>query len=119
MSAQLNPTLLLLVPLAPLAGALLVGLFGTRFFGNLLGRKAAHTVAILGVLVAFGLSIHTLFAVKNGAHFDGALYTWMAVDGVRLELGFLIDSLAATMMCVVTFISLMVHVYTIGYMDKD
>ena len=93
MSAQLNPTLLLLVPLAPLAGALLVGLFGTRFFGNLLGRKAAHTVAILGVLVAFGLSIHTLFAVKNGAHFDGALYTWMAVDGVRLELGFLIDSL--------------------------
>ncbi len=119
MNAQLNPTLLLFVPLAPLAGALLVGLFGTRFFGNLLGRKASHTVAILGVLIALGLSIHTLFAVKNGAHFDGALYTWMAIEGVRIELGFLIDSLAATMMCVVTFISLMVHVYTIGYMDKD
>ena len=119
MVAQLNPNLLLIVPLAPLAGAAIAGLLGTKFLGNRVGRTVSHMAAIIGVLIAFVLSVQTLLAVLDGAHFDKAIYTWMAVEGVKLEIGFLIDSLTATMMCVVTFVSLMVHVYTIGYMHDD
>ncbi|MEB0011930.1 NADH-quinone oxidoreductase subunit L [Glaciimonas sp. GNP009] len=119
MAGQLNPQLLLAVPLAPLVGAAIAGLFGTRFFGNVIGRKTSHTVTILGVLIAFIISIQTLFAVIDGASFNGTLYTWMTVGGVKLEVGFLIDSLTAMMMCVVTFVSLMVHIYTVGYMKDD
>ena len=119
MAGQLNPQLLLAVPLAPLVGAAIAGLFGTRFFGNLIGRKTSHTVTILGVLIAFIISIQTLFAVIDGATFNGTLYTWMTVGGIKLEVGFLVDSLTAMMMCVVTFVSLMVHIYTIGYMKDD
>ncbi|MBS1169565.1 MAG: NADH:ubiquinone oxidoreductase subunit [Burkholderiaceae bacterium] len=119
MTPQLNSCLLLAVPLAPLIGAAVAGLFGTKFFGNLVGRKVSHTAAIAGVLIAFALSVHTLLAVLDGARFDGAIYTWMKVDGISLEVGFLVDSLTATMMSVVTFVSLMVHIYTIGYMDED
>ena len=119
MAGQLNPQLLLAVPLAPLVGAAIAGLFGTRFFGNLIGRKTSHTVTILGVLIAFIISIQTLLAVMDGASFNGTLYTWMTVGGIKLEVGFLIDSLTAMMMCVVTFVSLMVHIYTIGYMKDD
>ncbi len=119
MAGQLNPHLMLLVPLAPLAGSLIAGLFGTRFFGNLVGRKASHSVTIMGVLVAFLISLHALAEVIGGASYSGTLYTWMTVAGVKLEIGFLIDSLTAMMMCVVTFVSLMVHIYTIGYMQDD
>ena len=119
MTGQLNPNLLLAVPLAPLAGAAIAGLLGTQFFGNLVGRKVSHTVTILGVLVAFVISAMTLMAVVDGARYSGTLYTWMTVAGMKLEVGFLIDSLTAMMMCVVTFVSLMVHIYTIGYMQDD
>ncbi|PFH04652.1 NADH-quinone oxidoreductase subunit L [Collimonas sp. PA-H2] len=119
MAGQLNPQLLLAVPLAPLAGAAIAGLFGTKFFGNLVGRKTSHTVTILGVLIALIISMQTLLQVIDGATFNGTLYTWMTVGGVKLEVGFLIDSLTAMMMCVVTFVSLMVHIYTIGYMKDD
>jgi NADH-quinone oxidoreductase subunit L len=119
MAGQLNPHLMLLVPLAPLAGSLIAGLFGTRFFGNLVGRKASHSVTIMGVLVAFLISLHALAEVIGGASYSGTLYTWMTVAGVKLDIGFLIDSLTAMMMCVVTFVSLMVHIYTIGYMQDD
>ena len=119
MTPQLNACLLLAVPLAPLFGAAVAGLLGTKFCGNLVGRKVSHTAAIAGVLIAFVLSVQTLLAVLDGARFDGAIYTWMAIDDIRLEVGFLIDSLTATMMCVVTFVSLMVHLYTVGYMDED
>jgi NADH-quinone oxidoreductase subunit L len=119
MAGQLNPHLMLLVPLAPLAGSLIAGLFGTRFFCNLIGRKASHSVTIMGVLVAFLISLHALAEVIGGASYSGTLYTWMTVAGVKLEIGFLIDSLTAMMMCVVTFVSLMVHIYTIGYMQDD
>jgi len=119
MAGQLNPHLMLLVPLAPLAGSLIAGLFGTRFFGNLVGRKASHSVTIMGVLVAFLISLHALAEVIGGASYSGTLYTWMTVAGVKLEIGFLIDSLTAMMMCVVSFVSLMVHIYTIGYMQDD
>src|SRR3954462_13946532 len=115
----LNPNLLLAVPLAPLAGAVIAGLFGTKFFGNMVGRKTSHTVTILGVLIAFLISFQTLLAVMDGAGYNGTLYTWMSVAGLKLEIGFLIDSLTAMMMCVVTFVSLMVHIYTIGYMQDD
>jgi NADH-quinone oxidoreductase subunit L len=119
MAGQLNPQLLLAVPLAPLAGSVIAGLFGTKFFGNKIGRGASHSVTILGVLVALIISVQTLMAVMNGASYNGTLYNWMTVAGMKLEIGFLVDSLTAMMMCVVTFVSLMVHIYTIGYMKDD
>ncbi len=119
MAGQLNPHLLLAVPLAPLAGSAIAGLLGTKFFGNVVGRKVSHTATILGVLIALIISVQTLLAVIDGATYNGTLYTWMTVAGLKLEVGFLIDSLTAMMMCVVTFVSLMVHVYTIGYMKDD
>jgi NADH-quinone oxidoreductase subunit L len=120
MAGQLiNPNLLLAVPLAPLAGAAIAGLFGTAFFGNMVGRKTSHTVTILGVLIAFIISVKTLLMVMDGAAYNGTLYTWMTVAGIKLEVGFLVDSLTAMMMCVVTFVSLMVHIYTVGYMKDD
>jgi NADH-quinone oxidoreductase subunit L len=73
----------------------------------------------MGVLIAFLISLHALAEVIGGATYSGTLYTWMTVAGVKLEIGFLIDSLTAMMMCVVTFVSLMVHIYTIGYMRDD
>jgi len=119
MAGQLNPHLLLAVPLAPLAGSAIAGLLGTKFFGNVVGRKVSHTATILGVLIACIISFQTLLAVMDGATYNGTLYTWMTVAGLKLEVGFLIDSLTAMMMCVVTFVSLMVHIYTIGYMKDD
>ncbi|NHZ65083.1 NADH-quinone oxidoreductase subunit L [Massilia genomosp. 1] len=115
----LNPNVLLAVPLAPLAGAVIAGLFGTKFFGNLVGRKTSHTVTILGVLIALVLSVMTLMDVLDGAAFNGTIYNWMTVGKIKMEVGFQIDSLSAMMMCVVTFVSLMVHIYTIGYMAED
>jgi NADH-quinone oxidoreductase subunit L len=118
--AELNPNLLLAVPLAPLAGAVIAGMFGTKFLRlPFVGRGASHTVTILGVLIAFGISIDTLMKVMAGASFNGLIYNWMTVAGLKLEVGFLVDSLTAMMMCVVTFVSLMVHIYTIGYMKED
>src|SRR3954468_5113775 len=119
MAGQLNPNLLLAVPLAPLVGSAIAGLFGTKFFGNKIGRTASHTVTIAGVLIAFLISLKTLLAVLDGATFNGTIYEWMTVGSIKLEVGFLIDSLTAMMMCVVTFVSLMVHIYTIGYMAED
>jgi NADH-quinone oxidoreductase subunit L len=119
MAGQLNPQLLLAVPLAPLAGSVIAGLFGTKFFGNKIGRGASHSVTILGVLIALIISVQTLMAVMNGATYNGTLYNWMTVAGLKLEIGFMVDSLTAMMMCVVTFVSLMVHIYTIGYMHDD
>ncbi|MBL7087185.1 NADH-quinone oxidoreductase subunit L [Acidovorax sp.] len=120
MSQTLSASTLLAVPLAPLAGAVLAGVFGTTFGGNWIGRRLSHTLTILGVLVAFILSAMTLKSVAlDGARFNETLYTWMVVGGLKMEVGFLIDSLTAMMMVVVTFVSLMVHIYTIGYMEED
>jgi NADH-quinone oxidoreductase subunit L len=120
MSQTLSASSLLAVPLAPLAGALLAGIFGTTFGGNWIGRRLSHTLTILGVLVAFVLSAMTLKSVAvDGARFNETLYTWMVVGGLKMEVGFLVDSLTAMMMVVVTFVSLMVHIYTIGYMEED
>ena len=120
MSQTLSVSTLLAVPLLPLAGAVLAGVFGTAFGGNWLGRRLSHTLTILGVLLAFILSAMTLKSVAmDGARFNETLYTWMVVGGLKMEVGFLIDGLSAMMMCVVTFVSLMVHIYTIGYMEEE
>ena len=120
MSQTLQTTNLLAVPLAPLVGSVLAGVFGTHFGGNWLGRRITHSLTILGVLVAFILSAQTLWSVAvDGARFNQTLYTWMVVGGLKMEIGFLVDGLTAMMMCVVTFVSLMVHIYTIGYMEED
>jgi NADH-quinone oxidoreductase subunit L len=120
MSQTLSASSLLAVPLAPLAGALAAGILGTSFGGNWIGRRLSHTLTILGVLVAFIISAMTLKSVAmDGARFNETLYTWMEVGGLKMEIGFLVDGLTAMMMCVVTFVSLMVHIYTIGYMEED
>jgi NADH-quinone oxidoreductase subunit L len=109
----MNP-LYLLVPLAPLAASIVVGLFGAR-----LGRTLSHRLCIAGVAVAFAASLAIAREVAAGHVFNGDLYTWAEVGGVKFAVGFLIDPLTVTMMLVVTFVSLMVHVYTIGYMADD
>ena len=120
MSATLSASQLLAVPLAPLVGSLLAGLFGTQFAGNHIGRKVTHSLTILGVLIAFVISAMTLQSVVvDGARFNATIYEWMNVGGLKMEVGFLVDGLTAMMMCVVTFVSLMVHIYTIGYMQED
>src|SRR3984893_9009167 len=107
--------LCLLVPLAPLAGAVIAGLFGRT-----IGRRGAHSVAILGVTVATVVSgLVFRHVVLSGQPIEGDLYTWTRVGTTHMTVGFLIDTLAATMMLVVSFVSLMVHVYTIGYMADD
>lgn len=120
MSATLSASTLLAVPLAPLVGAVVAGLFGTKFAGNHIGRRVTHSLTIFGVLVSFIISAMTLNSVVNdGARFNATIYEWMTVGGLKMEIGFLVDGLTAMMMCVVTFVSLMVHVYTIGYMQED
>lgn len=106
--------LYLVVPLAPLAGSILAGLFG-----KLIGRAGAHVVTILGVAVAFAVSVLVYQDVQAGHTFNGPLYVWATSGGLSFEVGFLIDSLTVMMMLVVTFVSLMVHLYTIGYMHED
>ncbi|MBE0510278.1 MAG: NADH-quinone oxidoreductase subunit L [Chromatiales bacterium] len=106
----------LYIVLAPLIGAIIAGLFG-----GVIGRAGAHTVTIIGVAIAFALSL----LVFKYIVFDGmepqnfSVYTWLISEGIRFEIGFLIDELTAMMMVVVTFVSLMVHIYTVGYMSHD
>jgi NADH-quinone oxidoreductase subunit L len=105
----------LAIPLACLAGSLVAGLAGWK-----IGRVGAHTAAILGVLVAFALSLVVARDVLVGGNsFNGPVYIWGESGGIPMEIGFLIDPLSAMMMVVVTFVSLMVHIYTIGYMRDD
>jgi NADH-quinone oxidoreductase subunit L len=120
MSQTLQASTLLAVPMAPLVGSALAGIFGTRFGGNKIGRGLTHSLTILGVFIAFVLSAMTLQSVAlDGARFNETLYTWMVVGDLKMEIGFMVDGLTAMMMCVVTFVSLMVHLYTIGYMEED
>lgn len=119
MSTTLSASTLLAVPLAPLVGSALAGILGTTFGGNVIGRRASHTFTILGVLVAFILSALTLKDVVAGARFNETIYEWMVIGDLKMEIGFMVDGLTAMMMCVVTFVSLMVHIYTIGYMEED
>src|SRR6187549_1130361 len=107
-------TLSCVAAFAPLVGAILAGFLGWKY-----GRAFAHTVTIASVAISFAASVACLLQVAGGASLDAEVYTWLAGDGWRLQVGFLIDRLTVTMMCVVTFVSLMVHIYTIGYMAED
>ncbi len=106
----------LTIVLAPLAAAVIAGLFG-----GTIGRSAAHWVTILGVALSFALSLYVL----KGVVFDGVptfnqtIYSWAHVGGLNFQIGFLVDHLTAIMITVVTFVSLAVHVYTVGYMHDD
>jgi NADH-quinone oxidoreductase subunit L len=112
---MISQSLLLTIALAPLFGALIAGLAGQA-----IGRRASHLVTILGVAVSFIGSVVVLQAVAvDGARFNATIYEWMVIGGIRMEVGFLVDGLTAMMMAVVTFVSLMVHIYTIGYMKDD
>ena len=106
--------LYLLVPLAPLAGAIAAGLFGKA-----LGRAWSHRITIALVAVSFFASLRIFMDVQAGHTFNGAVYQWMTSGDTSFEVGFLIDQLTVLMMLVVTFVSLMVHIYTIGYMADD
>ncbi|WP_127470580.1 NADH-quinone oxidoreductase subunit L [Thiomicrorhabdus aquaedulcis] len=109
-------TILTVILLAPLLGAMIAGLLGRQ-----VGRSGAHFATIIGVAISMVLSAYVfyLFVFENAEAYNASLYTWMVSDGIKFEIGFLIDKLSATMMLVVTFVSLMVHIYTVGYMDHD
>ncbi len=104
------------IVLAPLLGAIVAGLFGQQ-----IGRAGAHWVTILGVAISFllGLLVFKDVVFDGAAIYNNTVYTWLASDGVRFEIGFLIDQLTALMILIVTFVSLIVHIYTIGYMRDD
>ncbi|MCB1778500.1 MAG: NADH-quinone oxidoreductase subunit L [Candidatus Competibacteraceae bacterium] len=105
----------LAIVLAPLFGAIIAGLFGRK-----IGRAGAHWVTIVGVAISFLLSLVVLRHHLGGADpYNESVYTWMMIEGIRLEIGFLVDNLTAVMISTVTFVSLMVHIYTIGYMHDD
>ena len=108
--------ILLTIVLAPLLASVIAGLFGGR-----IGRAGAHRLTILAVGVSFVLSVWILEGLISGRlqPYDGTVYTWGVSDGLHMEVGFLVDRLSALMMTVVTFVSLMVHIYTIGYMHED
>src|SRR5882762_7263368 len=112
----MNLTLLVLIAVLPLVGSILAGLLG-----RVIGRVGAHTVTILSVAASCVLSLHVLKQIylDGVPAFDGTVYSWLISDGVKLDVGFLIDRLSALMMVVVTFVSLCVHIYTIGYMSDD
>jgi len=109
-------TIYLIVVLSPLVASVVAGLFGKQ-----IGRAGAHAITIAGVAIACALSIYTLLGLIGGSiePFNGTVYQWMEVGGINMEIGFLVDNLTAMMMVVVTFVSLMVHIYTIGYMHED
>jgi len=111
---SISQNLLLTIALAPLAGALVAGLAGKQ-----VGTRGAHSLTILGVLIAFIGSSLVLYQVAGGARFNETIYQWAVVGKLVMEVGFMIDGLTAMMMVVVTFVSLMVHIYTIGYMEGD
>jgi NADH-quinone oxidoreductase subunit L len=112
----MNQNLLVAIAVLPLVGAILAGLLG-----RVIGRAGAHTVTILSVAISFAFSAYVLKQIylDGVPAFDGPVYTWLVSDGVKIDVGFLIDRLSALMMVVVTFVSLCVHVYTIGYMSDD
>ena len=112
----ISKTVLLAIVLAPLLGAILAGLFGRQ-----VGRAGSHTITILGVATSCALSCHVLWqlAGQGASPFNENIYTWFQVAGYEAHVGFMVDKLTAMMMVVVTFVSLLVHVYTIGYMADD
>src|SRR6195256_5378852 len=112
----MNATALISVPLLPLLAAVIAGLGG-----RLIGRAGAHTLTCAAVALSCGLSLTVLKQIywDGVPAYEAPVYTWLISDGMHMEVGFLIDRLTALMMAVVTFVSLCVHVYAIGYMSDD
>lgn len=106
----------LIIALSPLVGAVIAG-----FFGTILGKTVTHTLTILGLLISTVLSLYVFnyHILERGEVFNQNLYTWIQINNLNISVGFLIDNLTAVMLVVVSFISLMVHIYTIGYMYND
>ena len=106
----------LIIVLAPLIGAIIAG-----FWGGQIGRVGAHWVTSTGVGISALLSLYVLYGFITGSNqvFNGSLYTWMVSDGLKMEVGFLVDNLTAVMISVVSFVSFCIHIYTIGYMSHD
>lgn len=113
------PSIYLIIALAPLLGAIIAGLFGTGFLGRPVSRFMAHRITIALVMLSTVLSVYVLYDVIQGHTFNGTWYIWSMIGNIKLEIGFLIDPLSALMMTVVTSVSLMVHIYSIGYMADD
>ena len=113
---SLSLSILLTIALAPLAGAILAGLFG-----KVIGRAGAHSATLLGVAIACGLSFYVLYQLVWGGadNFNQDVYTWFEIGRFHASVGFMVDRLTAMMMVVVTFVSFLVHLYTIGYMAED
>jgi NADH-quinone oxidoreductase subunit L len=112
--------LYLAVPFVPLFSAMLVGIFGTHLGGKIIGKKLSAWICVIGVFLSCVASFVILQDVVTSRRvFNENLYTWAQVGNISLQVGFLVDSLTALMMCVVTFVSLMVHIYTVGYMAED
>ena len=112
----LSTTILLIIALAPLVGCVLAG-----FLGRFLGRAGSHTITILGVAVSCALSFYVLYQLTLGgaAEYNQNIYTWFQIGHFNASVGFMVDRLTAMMLVVVSFVSLLVHVYTIGYMADD
>lgn len=111
----MTQNLLLSIALAPLIGSIIAGLFGKQ-----VGKEWSHRAATAGVAIAFILSAWVLkLVVVDGQTYNQQVYQWLQVGSLSLEVGFMVDALTAMMMVVVTFVSLMVHIYTIGYMHDD
>ncbi|BCG49537.1 NADH-quinone oxidoreductase subunit L [Candidatus Profftella armatura (Diaphorina cf. continua)] len=120
MIKPLNPIFFLSPLIIILFGSIITGLFGTKFFNNLIGRKISHSITIFCILIAFFGSIITLKKIIiNNFIYNYNLYTLLIFSDIKLEIGFLIDHLTVLMMCIITFISLIVHIYSIHYMKKD
>ena len=115
MSSDMESIYLAIV-LAPLAGSLIAGLFG-----KLIGRSGAHWVTIIGVGISTVLSMYAFkdLMFDGGEIFNRSIYTWLTTGGISFEIGFMVDQLTVTMMVVVSFVSWMIHIYTIGYMHDD
>ncbi|MDO5652916.1 MAG: NADH-quinone oxidoreductase subunit L [Brachymonas sp.] len=119
MVPTISSTVLLLIVLLPMCASAIVGIFGTAAGGNLLSRRWAHGLTIAAVSASLLLSLLVLWQVIQGARYNQTVYEWMVIGDFRMEIGFMIDGLTALMMCVVTSVSLMVHIYSIGYMHED
>ncbi len=119
MTEQMNVYLLLVAPFAPLVGAIVAGLFGTGLIGKQLHPRISHFFTVAGVSLSFLSSLYALYCTTNDIVFNQSIYSWIATDTFQAEVGFMVDSLTALMMCVVSFVSLVVHVYSIGYMKEE
>ncbi|MBW8809865.1 MAG: NADH-quinone oxidoreductase subunit L, partial [Lysobacter sp.] len=116
MEPAISKSILLAIVLAPLIGAIVAGLFGRK-----VGRAGSHTITILGVAASCAMSMYVLWQLvgQGASPFNENVYTWFQIGGYEAHVGFMVDKLTAMMMVVVTFVSLLVHIYTIGYMAED